>query len=276
MYIQFNDIELQKTLQNASIATVKMGSHLYGCSTPSSDTDYLCIYVEGIKNANSFVWEHHPFQFKTDYADWNYTTLQKFIRNLINGDSPHNFEVLYSEEFATSDLSWLLKYRSHFSNYNLIRSYLGLVKRDMKDFNKELHGVDRSNITTLGYKKLAHAYRGLDTAINMMVNNPYQYHTKGESVVLERHKNMKTGNVTSNEIRHYRAWIENNLESVRNQLNDMLSSHTIHKIMSPEIAKELDDELMNFCQSIVYKSKEVDYIDYRLIPYSAIENGVSY
>ena len=276
MYIQFTDSVLFDNLKEATITTLKMGSHLYGTQTESSDTDYLCIYIDGYSNYNSFLWEHHPLQYKTSDADWNFTTLQKFIRNLINGDSPHNYEVLFSEEILNSDLSWLLEYRSHFAGYNLIRSYLGLVKRDMKDFNKELHGVDRSKITELGYKKLAHAYRGLDTAIALMVGSPYQYYKGGDSEKLSYYKALKTGDVSYDEVKTAKTWIDNNLELVREQLNDMLNRKDIAKIMRTNIAQELDEALMDFCRNYTNEHGQGYYINYGTIPYNAMENGVTY
>lgn len=276
MYIQFTDKELFTQLQCATLTKVKMGSHLYGCATENSDVDYLCIYAEGRHNLNSFAWEHHALQYKSDRFDYNFTTLQKFIRNLINGDSPHNYEVLFSEEFITSELSWLLEYREHFVNYNLIRAYLGLVKRDMKDFAKELHGIDKNLVTSEGYKKLSHAKRGFDTAVSMMVGNRYEFHVNGNSESVDYIKQIKLGQIDFSDVRRIQKWIDHNMELVRGQLNDMLNKRSINKIMNPEIAKKLDNEIMSFCESEVYKCKQTDYIDYKLYPYTAIENGVSY
>ena len=261
MYIQFESESLFDALMDATILKIRMGSHLYGCDTESSDTDYLCIYREGLENQSSFMWEHHGYQCKKDGIDYNFTSIQSFIRNLINGDSPHHFEVLYSEELESSSLlKWLIDYREDFMNYNLIRAYLGLAKRDLKDYHK--FGKNSPE----GLKKAFHFMRGVKAA-EMLSHKKYsndntsiKYIKLGESEYLD---NLIKLNIDC-------------MEMLRSLLNLSLSSKTIHRYMNPKVLRAIDFELMSMCATDSYRSKQPNFINYKDLPYNALENGVIY
>jgi len=268
MYIQFTDEGLYEALSDSTIVKIKMGSHLYGCDTESSDLDYLCIYREGISNESSYLWEHHPYQYKKNGIDYNFTSLQCFIRNLINGDSPHNFEVLYSKELMSDGtISWLSKYKEHFMNYNLIRSYLGLAKRDIKDYNHETFNGTKE-CTPYAFKKAFNVLRGVEVA-KMLMNGKYN----NDFISL---KSIKMGVVPDSQYVHDLVAVNaNSMEFLRDLLNDRLKNGSIKKIIDPVVAKKLDDELMSTCTSNRYKWRQLLYIDYLGIPYNAMESGVN-
>ncbi len=261
MYIQFESESLFEALMDATILKIRMGSHLYGCDTETSDTDYLCIYREGLENQSSFMWEHHGYQCKKEGVDYNFISIQSFIRNLINGDSPHHFEVLYSNEFeSSSSLKWLVNYRNDFMNYNLIRAYLGFAKRDLKDYHRL--GKDSPD----GWKKAFHFMRGVSAA-EMLCRKKYtndntsiKYIKLGESEYLDKLIKADT----------------DSMEMLRILLNLSLSSKTIHRYMNPKALRAIDFELMSMCAKESYRSKQPTFINYIDLPYNALEHGVIY
>src|ERR1700749_424554 len=98
MNIHFKDKELFENLKHATLAKVRIGSHLYGTNDSESDEDFLHIYATSEKELQSFIWTNHQLQYKTDGNDHNFISLHAFIRNCVNGDSTINFEVIHSTE----------------------------------------------------------------------------------------------------------------------------------------------------------------------------------
>lgn len=58
-----NEIQF-KALSNATKVTILVGSHLYQMSNEKSDMDILNITGNFMENQNSFLWEHHQFQYQ--------------------------------------------------------------------------------------------------------------------------------------------------------------------------------------------------------------------
>jgi predicted nucleotidyltransferase len=136
MNIHINEEDFKK-LSNLVICSTTVGSHLYNLANKDSDVDILHVYVSPENNRHSIVQLHHQFQYKKDNIDYLFVDLQTFVKNLLKGDSTINFESIFSHEFKNStDLSFLYENRFLFYNYNLIRSYLGLARRDVKDYRK--------------------------------------------------------------------------------------------------------------------------------------------
>ena len=61
-----------------------------------------------------------------------FINIHSFLSNAISGDSTINFGVINSKQILGTELDFLYKYREYFYNYKIIRSYLGLARRDLK------------------------------------------------------------------------------------------------------------------------------------------------
>lgn len=171
MNIHFTDEKLFTDLNTQSVGAVKVGSHMYGLDNENSDVDWLTIYIQPVANRTSFLWEHHQLQFKKNNIDYNYTDIQTFIRNTLNGDSTINFEVLWSEDLKKTKLGWLPNYKQHFINYNIIHGYLGLAARDLKYWNRDTNKGKKHTAET--HKKLSHFVRGVIFA-KMLINGYFK------------------------------------------------------------------------------------------------------
>lgn len=157
MNIHFTDKELFEKLKNATLAKVVVGSHMYGTQNifgdNTSDIDYLHIYATSTNELNTVFNTHHQLQYKEDGIDYNFVSLHTFIKNILNGDSTINFEVVQSDQLENTHLEWLIKYRKDFITYTMIKSYNGFCKRDLKHFHKAKTEYERS-------KRFGHIIRG--------------------------------------------------------------------------------------------------------------------
>lgn len=156
MNIHFTDEKLFNDLIQSSIFQIEIGSGMYNLKTETSDTDILVIYLDGIINTNSIIRTHHQLQYIKDNTDgtntdYIFTSLTQFLNNILSGDSTINYEVLKSEEFKNHSKEFLmLSELKVFDNINVIKSYLGMAKRDLKVIKGEF-----------GTKKLYHISRGI-------------------------------------------------------------------------------------------------------------------
>lgn len=269
MNIHFTDKKLLDSLNEATVATIKVGSHMYNLDNADSDNDYLNIYFD---ESNSFMWEHHQLQYKDENTDRNFTTLQGFIRNAMTGDATINIEVIFSEELKNSNLNFLYKHRYSFINYNIIKSYLGLAKRDLKYYKKDTSNL--RNHTKETNKKLSHFVRGIIFAKMLLsgyfVVDMEDTNTFGDFVpdldLLTRIKDGTTEAMNA-ELVHY---FENAMNELRIELNHKLETGQISRFMDPVKMKALDKEVKN--QGLI---DEVN-IDYGDIFYEALEKGIQY
>ena len=161
MNIHFTNKNLKEQLDLSTIFKIEVGSGMYKLKTPESDTDILCIYLEGSLNLTSITQNHHQFQYKDteNNIDYIYTSLGQFIKNIISGDSTINYEVLRHKEFR-KQFKDLYFFVNELDKINTIKSYLGMAKRDIKSFKKE-----PSN------KKAYHIQRGIlfaESILNMV------------------------------------------------------------------------------------------------------------
>ena len=269
MNIHFKDEDLYHSLIKNTCTQFKVGAHIYALENENSDIDFLNIYLENSQNRNSFLWEHHQLQFKKHNIDYNFTTLQGFIRNILVGDATINMEVLFSEQMKYSSLNWLWKMRHSFINYNIIRSYLGMAKRDLKDWRKDtFNGVKASFKTN---KKLTHFLRGVIFADMLMDGNLVinmkntQYHSNWQ--LLNSIKN--TGH--SNALDIVKSY-ENKMNELRKLLNFKSKSNLISKYMSTSDLRQLDFNL----QSFLSIDLNLETIDYGNLFYEVLEYGISY
>lgn len=156
MNIHFTDERLFNDLMQSSIFQIEIGSGMYNLKTETSDTDILVIYLDGIVNSNSIIRTHHQLQYIKDNVDGSttdyiFTSLTQFLNNILSGDSTINYEVLKSEAFKNHSKEFkLLSELKVFDNINVIKSYLGMAKRDLK--------VIKCEFST---KKLYHISRGI-------------------------------------------------------------------------------------------------------------------
>ena len=161
MNIHFTSKELKEELDKSTIFEIEVGSGMYKLKTPESDTDILCIYLEGSLNLTSITNNHHQLQYNDteNNIDYIYTSLGQFVKNIISGDSTINYEVLQHPEFK-KEFKDLYFFMNKLDKINTIKSYLGMVKRDIKSLKK-----DHSN------KKAYHIQRGLlfaESILNMV------------------------------------------------------------------------------------------------------------
>jgi len=261
MNIHFKDIILFNSLKHNTILKLQVGSNLYNLSNSNSDTDYLYIYLESPKNLKSFQYEHHQLQFKEDNIDHNFTSIQSFIRNILTGDSTINFEVLFSPKFK-KDFKFLYDFRYNFINYNIIKSYLGLAKRDLKLYRKSKCP-----------KKLSHFIRGVmfaDYLLNdgdLYLDNTNKF-TNGISdfkILYDIKNNLLSLDI----IDDYIELFENKMNILRDISNKKLENKEICRVMSPNHLMELDKYIKSL-------SKDLVQIDYKDIYFNVLENGLSY
>jgi hypothetical protein len=300
MNIHINEIELFNNLNEISIDKFLIGSHLYNMNNFNSDTDYLSIFILPFKNRNSFLWEHHQLQYKNNNIDFNFSTIQGFIRNTISGDSTINFELLYSEEFKNSELNWLHKYKEDFNNYSIIRSYLGLAKRDLKIFKS----ISQNNtiINNETNKKLFHFCRSVLFS-NLIMNNDFSLLLNNKNKIFSDYtdheilKHIKNGTLNffnqdkiylNNDIEYINKdslktinklieVYENNMNELRNDLNILLDKKQINKFMEIKKLQSLDNELEEYIYNKdKNKNYNIDYVDFKDYFYKALENGITY
>ena len=207
MNIHFTDKTLLDGLVKSTIVNIKVGSHVYGLENEQSDDDWLVIYLESFSERDSFMWEHHQLQYKEDGVDHNFTSLQVFIRNILTGDNTINFEALHSDTMRDSNLSWLWDMRDDFVNHNIIKSYLGLAKRDLKFWLKDTNKGKKHSAKT--YKRLSHFIRGVIFAKQLIEGTFSLDLTKSNTTTLfdgndyQLVKAVKEGNVTGDIERLY-------------------------------------------------------------------------
>ena len=263
MNIHFTNEKLFDTLNDNTIIKIRVGSHMYGLDNKNSDIDYLSIYLENYDNRNSFMWEHHQLQYKKNNIDFNFTTLQTFIRNALTGDSTINFEVIHSEDLKNSKLSWLYARRNDFRNYNIIKSYLGIAKRDHKFWIKDTNNF--KNHTSETNKKLAHFVRGVIFAKNLFDNNfsldlskttTFKICGYNDLELLDRIKNGILDYSFSELVKFF--WIL--MEDTRSALNIMLHNREIYSFMDPFKLEKLDSLVMDFVYG--YVEGDISYVEY--------------
>lgn len=136
-------------LVNQSIFSCPIGSQLYGTATAASDTDLLFIYIESLNEISNPFFNHHQFQIKKDGVDYIFSSISQFIRNLVQGDSSINLDVLMLTDICEKiPVLKGLKEEAP-SCYPMLKCLLGMAKRDLKSGNSA--------------KKLMHVLRGLAT-----------------------------------------------------------------------------------------------------------------
>jgi len=268
MNIHFSDTEFFEQLKAATLAKVRIGSHLYGTNNPQSDEDFLYVYATSQNELTSFISTHHQLQYKENNIDHNFVSLHTFLRNAINGDSPINFEVIQSSEFVNTPLYFLHKYKNAFLTYTVIRSYNGLVKRDIKHYNKAVTDYDK-------IKRLGHITRGI-LYTDLMLNNNFDFKFANDVFVDSRKEivdlNPKLINIQLQQLQEI-------AEHQRKILNTKLDTGTLgySKNLDPIKATILNCEIQRLMTFDVFKDKQHLLHNFDLSYFiDAFENWVSY
>jgi predicted nucleotidyltransferase len=266
MNIHFDNTQLLAQLEQATLVKVAVGSHLYGLNTDKSDVDILHIHAKSKNLDQSFLWEHHQLQFKQQNTDLIFTDLFIFIRNLLSGDSTINFEVLHTKELADSDLKFLSDNKKQFYNYNILKSYLGLAKRDLKQCFSETNHY-------LNTKKLSHAYRSIITAEAILAGN-YDNHLSHYQVDFNIIKDLKFNNYTNGQT--LITELEAKCGLLRDKINKMLEQKQLVRCLRLEFMQELDLWLQDFSGTNTYIAKQNQLVMDKQIYYQVLEEGLQY
>ena len=262
MNIHFNDKELFEKLKSATSAKVVVGSNMYGTNTENSDIDYLYIYATSENELNSFVKVHHQLQYKEDGIDYNFVSLHNFLNNCINGDSTINFEVINSTSLIGTDIEFLYKYRKTFLTYTVIRSYLGLARRDSKHFFSVKTDYEKS-------KKLKHVIRGYLYSRDMIDNNFDFDRCNKELLDIEI-------DITSNkQLKEY----DTKISELRNVLTEKFNSKTLGLSQNLNVKEgiEITKLFLDYCKSDSFKEKSDKLNNFDLSDFiNSFENWVEY
>lgn len=260
MNIHITKEELNNICDFDSIKNYKntIGSHLYSLNNDDSDNDYIILYIN---KGYSFLWDHHQLQYKEDNCDYMLVDLKTFVRNILTGDSTVNFEMLYSEDFKNTKFGDLCNYKEDMINYNLIKSYLGIAKRDLKDYNK-----NKSN------KKAYHFVRGvmfanylLDGEFTLDLSSRNTFYYDNDYNILE---DIRKNGLTDNALELF----SEDLVNLRKRLNKMHDARSINMYMDVDRMIKLD----HWIDTCYLGSSTVDFEEVNKIFYNALENGIKY
>lgn len=199
-------------------------------------------------------------QYKGDNTDYNFVELRNFVRNILTGDSTINLEVLFSNQIDKyPKLNFLNDFKYDFINYNIIRSYLGQAKRDLKTFKSKRN-----------FKKLAHAFRGFIFAYQL-------FYEKDLDIKME----TRIFDITISDREYYLDILDGKkisknelkvlISDLRDEVNKAFEKRKLHKMMSVEKLKELDKYVKE-----IYNRSNFKTINYGNILYDVLENGIVY
>ncbi len=262
MNIHFTDKELFEKLQKATIAKVIVGSHMYGTNNENSDIDYLNIYATSENELNSFIQTNHQLQYKEEGIDHNFVSLHSFLKNIINGDSTINFEVVASDSLIGTDLQFLTDYRSLFITHTMIRSYLGICRRDIKYYHKCENEYDK-------IKKLRHIIRGYIYA-KTMVSHVFDFAACNYSLL-----DIDIDISNKFQLRKY----EDHISKLREELTEKFNNKTLgySQNINVEYGVKLSNDLFNFTKTDKFKEKQEILKDFDMTMFiDSYENWVNY
>lgn len=269
MNIHFKDKDLFENLKNATLAKVRVGSHLYGTNNENSDEDFLYIYATSEAELRSFIWTNHQLQYKEEGIDHNFVSLHSFIRNIINGDSTINFEVVNSTELENTCLDFLHDIKSIFNTYTIARSYNGFARRDCKHWSKAK--TDQEKL-----KRFGHIVRGYCYA-DLLIENCFDFNKANNSFkdILDVMHIKNNVAVTLDDIKHYSML----LDDQRKELNKRFENKTLNlaKMMDVSSGKKLEFtlKLLQFSDEFKIKQEFLKNFDMSIF-INAFENWVEY
>lgn len=265
MNIHFTDRNLFDRLKMATLAKVIVGSKMYGTDIPNiSDTDYLYIYATSSNELSSCIQTHHQLQFVEDGIDHIFVSLHNFIKNTLSGDSTINFEVIHSNALQNTELDWINDYRDMFLSYSVIRSYIGLCRRDVKHFNKYNTDYEKQ-------KRFGHIVRGVIYTRAFLTG-----HFDFNVVNAELRETIKGIDYNSGkELRVYSAEIS----SLRELLTKYCNENTLRLAnnVNVDMAIVFNNQFLQMCNSEVFRTKQQQLINFDMSMFiDSYENWISY
>ena len=271
MNIHFKDKNYFEILKSAALLKIEVGSSMYSLNDEYSDVDYLYILPNSEFDEYSLINSHHQLQFKEDNIDHNFTNIRNFLNNSLKGESSINFECINSDKLKGTCLEFLYNNKSCFNNYNIIRGYLGFARRDFKFYFRESTERDRK-------KKLIHIWRGYFFAKSLL-NNDFSLINKE---LLEKASEIRSIKFDMNRTKE----LDNSARSamllisgLRDELNNLLNSKSITKIMNVSNQTSLNCCLKDLYNSDEYKYKKsliIETDDIKAEIFNVNENWVSY
>lgn len=136
------------------------GSKLYGVNKEGSDTDILVVYKSFHASSDLFYPNYHQFQFddKDNNTQYVFTSYEQFFKNMFSGDSTINVDIVMFHDIGfVRENSFNSDKLNMCRTYNIIKSFLGMAKRDLK-------------LIKGGKNKLFHINRGLYCAEQLLAN----------------------------------------------------------------------------------------------------------
>jgi predicted nucleotidyltransferase len=270
MNIHFKDKEAFEDLKRLSVFSIKIGSWMYGTNDEYSDSDILYIYVPSYEEMNSMASNHHQFQYKEDGVDHIFVDIYNFLKNALNGDSTINFEVINHPSLKDSKLDFIYNRRKYFSNHKIIRSYLGMARRDIKHISNQ--DTDRNK-----NKKLNHVLRGYAFCELILANSFSPLIDKDSNLYREIQYN-KT--LDDSRERHERGKVLlEKVSKLRDDVNEKLDSGTLGfpQYMNVTESYLLDESLSKW---VALWRKELGKSSYfsklKILMYDAMENDIKY
>ena len=279
------NIHINKPLNNTFL-TFEVGSTVYSLNNKNSDIDYLSLFIEDENSLYSYLWEHHQLQYKDKNIDYNYTSLKNFIRNILTGDSTINFECLFTDTMK-DNIPFLYENRYKFINYKIIKSYLGLAKRDYKMLSKKLdkhfkHKLNEHEVKDLN-RKIVHFLRGVMSA-ELLLKGEFSLDFK-EFPILIDNEIFDTNNLLL-EIKNgmyikdlITLIIDSNyskMKNLRKDLNHKLETKQIYRFGDIEFLEELDNEIKGLYSFLIKNNKTQNLDEFKSLFYGTLENGVNY
>ena len=272
MNIHFKDKTVFEELKRITLFSIKMGSYMYGTNDEHSDTDILHIYMPSEDEINSMASSHHQYQYKdvdTD-TDHIFTDIFTFLKNSLSGDATINFEVINHESMKDSKLGFIYDMRYAFHNYKIMRSYLGLARRDLKHITKGKTDRDKN-------KKLNHVERGFSFCLDIMGGI---FDTKIDKDSDLYKKLLTNKEIVDSRLRHEKGnELKNQISSTRDCLNKWLDDGNLRfpQYMKAEDMKKLDLDLKFKMRQWRKELGTSNYFEkLEDVIYDSIANGIKY
>jgi len=270
------DEKLHLDLVKRCMFMLEVGSELYGFKSDESDRDVLTIYIMNEKESisllnNTFYTLQYReevnafgkfFGVKTDYL---HNSLQGFFRNVLEGGSTICFEAMHTKLFRQTFEDLDIK---NFYNYNIVKAYLGLVKRDLERLHKLSSLYDKR-------KCLSHAYRGFIFAREILEGRTLRLKIdEYDEMVINNFKSIRDMN---------RNWeqgdddvadfIYDKAMELRERATTKMQNGDLVRYMDPLKHRDLDDYLFSMLKNppfIIDLSNNLDLQPIR----DVLENGV--
>lgn len=266
MNIHFTNPQAFEELKAAAVFSIEIGSKMYGTADEYSDTDILYIYIPSFEELTSLVNTHHQFQYKEAEVDHLFVNIFQFFRNSLSGDSTINFEVIHHPNLIGTAMDWAYQHRHYFQNYKILRSYLGMARRD-------LHAVKKGKTEREKNKRMMHVVRGyhfckaiLEGHFNPVIKGSLLEELNAIKVFEDSRTRYEFGKGMKLKIDELRAMLNQQLDE--NQL-------PFPQYMQANHQKELDDFIQGMIQKKgILKSNYFELL--RSAIYQGEEEGLEY